>query len=501
LIHVSLFNVDGLPLWLPDETVFSICSRYHRLSAHWSHKRTGKILFDHARGAVAHDLPCRLDALARNTRHAWGDAASMALEHTVLPVYLPLKPAVHCRAALAAMCGQDGSGLRFCLGVRAHGMGTAHPLKACAECLEEDLRTLGTAYWHRAHQLPGVWRCPRHGTPILVSRMKAKGERRFAWLLPDEAELSPSHADADTGQGLNDPAAQLARCAISWTARAMDLHLDRERLAFVYVDRLRQRHLMSARGRLKTKPACEDAGRFLGPLARVPELVHLVGQPQLISQRIARLCVPHRMPTQPLAHLWFIAWLFRDLDEFLAAYEAQPSDLPHPPSPASQPSVVSRADLRGHQLLELVRNDHVCVTSAARRLGVDPTTGMTWAAAAGVVTSRRPKHLNAECRRRLCADLRRGMAKDRAASKYGLSVTTVTRTLFTEPGVHEAWAAARAERARRLARRRWLTSASRHPDFSAKALRALEPAAYAWLYRNDRAWLQVRTNPRAITPL
>ncbi len=31
---------------------------------------------------------------------------------------------------------------------------------------------------------------------------------------------------------------------------------------------------------------------------------------------------------------------------------------------------------------------------------------------------------------------------------------------------------------------------TKHPNATAKQLREIEPASYAWLYRNDRAWLQ-----------
>jgi hypothetical protein len=66
----------------------------------------------------------------------------------------------------------------------------------------------------------------------------------------------------------------------------------------------------------------------------------------------------------------------------------------------------------------------------------------------------------------------------------------VTRLLRTEVGLRDAWTDARLERARRQARRTWEDLSRKNPASGAKYLRLAEPAAYAWLYRNDRPWLE-----------
>jgi hypothetical protein len=65
----------------------------------------------------------------------------------------------------------------------------------------------------------------------------------------------------------------------------------------------------------------------------------------------------------------------------------------------------------------------------------------------------------------------------------------VTKTLRTEVGLHSAWQTARAANAQQSARKAWLDLLASHGGIGMKLMRAMNPAAYAWLYRNDRAWL------------
>jgi hypothetical protein len=65
----------------------------------------------------------------------------------------------------------------------------------------------------------------------------------------------------------------------------------------------------------------------------------------------------------------------------------------------------------------------------------------------------------------------------------------VTRTLLSEVGLHHAWLDARLSMTRTSSRAVWLALLQEHRGAGAKLMRAMNPAAYAWLYRNDRSWL------------
>jgi hypothetical protein len=129
------------------------------------------------------------------------------------------------------------------------------------------------------------------------------------------------------------------------------------------------------------------------------------------------------------------------------------------------------------------------ITAAAQRADVDVATAMSWAAASGLTVKRRPKVLKPELLGALMADLSKGADKATVAQRYGVSIVTVTRILRTEAGLHLTWKCACLEIARTRARDAWLEALHGHRLLGTKFIRALEPAAYAWLYRNDRLWL------------
>jgi len=125
---------------------------------------------------------------------------------------------------------------------------------------------------------------------------------------------------------------------------------------------------------------------------------------------------------------------------------------------------------------------------------------MAWAARAGISLKRRPKKLSLELRGKMLADLRNGVAKRLVAERYGVSIETVTDTLRTEVGLHDAWSAAQAEVRRASERQTWQRLGRDNACCGNKALRLLAPATYAWLYRNDRAWLQAYSASRPSVP-
>ncbi len=85
--------------------------------------------------------------------------------------------------------------------------------------------------------------------------------------------------------------------------------------------------------------------------------------------------------------------------------------------------------------------------------------------------------------------LRRGADKADAAKFAGVSIQSITRLLLTEVGLHGAWTHERQERARKHARRAWSNLCESSGYLGVKWMRSVEPAIFAWLYRNDRAWL------------
>lgn len=120
------FEIQIAPF--PDETIFSWCSRYHRLAASAFDKVTALHLFGTSQTAITHDFTPHLDALATRANGALGSSLEIVHQRTLLPFYLPFKPAKIGLEAIAAMQGYGIAHMKYRLGLLTSGLGAAHPL-------------------------------------------------------------------------------------------------------------------------------------------------------------------------------------------------------------------------------------------------------------------------------------------------------------------------------------------------------------------------------------
>lgn len=178
-----------MPAWLPDETLFSLASRWHRLAGAPRAATTSLRLFGSAQAGTRHDFPSGLTHFAQASSGCWGDEHQLATRHTLLKFYQPFLPDVLCGDLIQQMAGPSIAHLKFKLGLLTSRFRAHHPLKACPLCMQSDRDQFGWPYWHLSHQYPGVWVCPIHGVPLQETTQKSTGVGRFLWHLPDETTL------------------------------------------------------------------------------------------------------------------------------------------------------------------------------------------------------------------------------------------------------------------------------------------------------------------------
>ncbi|TXC66767.1 hypothetical protein FSC37_15980 [Piscinibacter aquaticus] len=168
------------PTWIPGETLYGVCARYHRIAGSALSSETCLRLFGHPRAGLAHDLTGRIATLAERTSALLGTPEQILLGHTVLGYYLYLREPALRRRLIDELSHQSPRALKSRLGWLASGLGAAHPLKACEECGREDEKQGRCPTWYLVHQLPGVWLCPTHRRPLWVTRWKVNGLHRFS---------------------------------------------------------------------------------------------------------------------------------------------------------------------------------------------------------------------------------------------------------------------------------------------------------------------------------
>lgn len=471
--------------WLPDETVFSLASRFHRLSGHGAPAGTCQFLFGHRQQGAAHDLPARLDHLASVSDGLLGTGETIARDHTILGYFLPFRPADMQRQAIAALCGEGIGSLKFGLGLLTSRFGAHHPLKACPDCMRQDLERYHTAYWHRVHQLPGVWVCGDHHRLLQECIVKSNYVRRFSFVLPDPALLRHvvESATPETARALRSTAAM--------SADVLTLRPPFELVSHGLAQTLRNR-IFSFEARIPKAQHREIVALYnehCSALRKIPEFTALPDSYATAEMNLASLVRSPRAASHPIRWIAAFSCFFPELRAVLDAYAAWN----HAPERVgstmltSQARASSREPLRSAFLRALTNSS---VRLAAIQAGVDVSTGLAWAAAAGVNVERRPKILKGAARERIVKMLEAGVDKVVASEQGGVALSTITRLLHTEVGLHQKWAGARAAAARKKARQDWTTATQVAGAQGIKFCRSLAPAAYAWLRRNDTSWLE-----------
>mgnify|MGYP001176438490 CR=1 FL=1 len=415
-----------------------------------------------------------------------GTAEEIILGHTLLPYFLPFKSQELASNAIACMRGPSLGSLKFQLGLLTSRFRAHLPLKACPECIRRDTARFAVAYWHRSHQLPGVWLCPEHGTALHEASQRTTGEQRFGWCLPSERtllDLQPFGRTLDTGD-LRENLLRLAEAAVGLCLLPKDWRFSALRLEHCYRAALVRAGFASATGRMRLEALGQSYLSFASDLRMVSEFESLPADLAEATQQGSRMLYRTASATHPLRHLLLIVWLYGSWAAFLDQYRRTSAT-----SGAQTATKAPPTDPRRAVAIELAKDPGCSARAIATAVGVDVSTVMAWLCHAGVPTSRRPKKLTGTTRQTLLGLLRRGSDKQVAADATGVSLTTVTRILLTEVGLHLAWKQAREHAARRRARATWGRLLAKNPASPIPTLRTLAGSAYAWLYRNDRAWL------------
>lgn len=490
----SLLFKLGVIDWLPGETLFSLASRHHLVSGNANPSETCQQLFGHHRIGSSHDLPARVGYLCRQANGLLGSVNHVVESHSIFPFYFPFHSPSRCANWVAQMDSGSASQMKAELGLSASRFGASHPLKACPRCMTQDVLDHHISYWHVDHQLPGVLVCQTHRVPLLTSAAKSSGVNRFGWVLPMNAELVTRNSLAEPGA---------VHFALAEGAKAMwslppTFQFHSSLLRATYQVGLIDSGFMSVSGRISLSAFDRVLESLLTALGKPEEFSWLSTETGTVAEKFLRhvSTASPRESRHPLKHLLLVLALFGSWAGFWKVYRSLSEnqsdtngDL-HPSAKHFEPQQEARIDERKNRFLSLLERDGLNVTAAARAVHIAVGTAMAWAAAAGKPTRRRPKVLDTPRRDALIAALKCGAEKKDAALTAGVSVQTVTRLLLTEPGLHELWEQIRFSKAQHNARRAWQKAIRALPVASSNEWRRLQPASYAWLYRNDRVWLK-----------
>lgn len=466
--------------WLPDETLYSLISRSHVISGYARHSVTCERFFGHPTEGSGHDFPARLDAFVHKTRGALGSTEEIIWQRTLLPYYLIFRLPHEREAEINRACAGGLADIKARLGLLASGLGGSHPLKHCPECTREDTQRYGVAYWHRQHQLPGVWICLTHALPLSISPHRSHGTERYLWTLPDVTSSNP-RLTGNHFQYLF----RLAQYSIQLLDRARSTIIDPVLVASSYAT-----HVINGRRYSPSDLNKEKLSTRIEPYIKALNLFpgHAVLTGEAGLKGFIHVIQGRRGHTHPLRHLILATAFFESIEDYdcpaLLAEKSNVIDgLGQDPQTDLKAIVCER--IRAGEAARVV----------ARSVGIAVGTAQAWAVNADITIPKRRRHLTEQNRNTAIQLLMAGHDQRKVIADSGIAKGTLAGWMRTEPGLHARWIHARFERQRERSRTSWLDTLQSNPGITITEARQTNPTAMSWLYIHDRSWLQT-TNQR-----
>ncbi len=474
-----------LPKLFAGETLFSWCARFHRLACNVDPHTTSQQLFGHAHAGLRHDLPRNLAYFSSVTQGRLGTAEQLLFQRTHFGLFAPFLPPQKQQALVQGFLTDKHGVVRQSLGLAKKGNDLTTELKMCDVCMEDNRTVVPTGWWHLAHQWLPVRVCLEHQRPLrsFTAEMTRYGLK--SWALPDDCSRISSVEMAVSENQMR----LLSRIA-HWTnflIQRPDLNLQGDLLRHIYMLKALERGWIAFDGTLRFSDLCRAFLEENAELIDIPGLGFLKDANRTNGGFLGFLLRQYRGHRHPIKHIYLMAFLFDDEKEFLAMYQTA-SGLAAREGKASLPQRLTRQ--RDH-LIGLLANGGKSVNAASNEVGVTATTAIRFLKRSGIPYERRPRVLTSELKRRLDEMIRRGDQRDDIAKALSIRTSYIKNYLTQNKALRDAWIVANHEKICLSYRAHFLRVLQDNPGVPIKRIRRIPKNGFEWLYRNDRAWLEV----------
>lgn len=495
------------PVPYKDELLYSLCARYGRLMGHSSRKTTLLHLFGRTTVTAVVDLPTRLDALAEQLVPLGGPSADELIDqHTLFPFFAAFYSSQKKREVRAAM--REEGHPHWLLGLMASRVPQIQALRYCPVCVNEERGRLGETYWHRSHQLPGVLVCKTHGVWLEESEVILPAPvSRQAFLPADKvvprhvlARHIPEGGEREILVDLAQRASNLLKTPLSITPSELQSQ---------YLNALAECQLATYSGQLHINKLEEALSEFIPT-----SMFKVFGLEGKITGWLLRLLRKPRVAAHTLHHLLLQAFLnlrLEGLNQVVLPFGEGPWPCLNRTSEHYMELCIQDVQVDFTVNAREPIGTFTCSCGFSyRRVGPDHVSddryrldrmaayGRVWEEALQRFWPDPTLSLR-ELSRRLGFDPQ--IVRKRAAS-LGLALPRPGGHVTVHPTRREVSVAPRmnCDSYRKV----WQQTRLKYPTATTSQLRKCCPAAYIWLYRNDREWLAEQKpssyRPKAAVP-
>lgn len=151
------------PIIYEDEILYSLISRYDYDTYNKNAKVTFKELFGTSNVVISIDFPCKIKKLSQQLKTLGSSFEdNIIFSHTMYPLFYPFLDKRRQMELKQEMLDVDGKKIHMKIGIMASKIRVNRNLRYCPLCVEEEIKLAKEPYWHRSHNIPGVYFCYKH---------------------------------------------------------------------------------------------------------------------------------------------------------------------------------------------------------------------------------------------------------------------------------------------------------------------------------------------------
>lgn len=184
-------ELEYFPAIKDDELLYSAASRYYLVGGGISHEKTTLELTGVRSCHFSRFFPCHLqffcDRLPGKVRVS---PETLIEKYTLYPLFRPfVTKERHEKIMQEMIANPKGGQIHSRIGISSYRLPSMEYLKCCPDCIDQDKKNYGFAYWHRSHQVAGVCLCHQHKEILQNTQVRVRQGSQFTGYYPLEKGL------------------------------------------------------------------------------------------------------------------------------------------------------------------------------------------------------------------------------------------------------------------------------------------------------------------------
>lgn len=486
--------ITFFPVSHEDEILYSIIARYHIQSGNISIKSTLSDLYGCSSITSVIDLPSHIDKIISNLPIDHQLTSDELIDKfTLFNYYSSFLPPESSVTVRKYMKEDNGGSIYNKTGLMASSITLNKFIKFCPDCIKEDLVRYGEIYWHRIHQICGVFICPRHHTFLIDSTVNSRGFNKQEFIVAtykncivkenykrySEDDLNKIFFIAKNSEILLNN--NFKRKSIKWFCNQ-------------YINVLKKIGYANINGKVKQKDLIRNFREYYGEelLLLFQSNFDVGSENSWLSDLVRR----KNKTTHPIRHLLFIQFLGITLEE-LFNKEIEYKPFGDGPWPCLNPAAE-------HFKEDVINDVNIRYSYEAKRPIGSFTCGC------GFIYTRTGPDVYYDARFKIGKVQSYGQVWKQKLQELvlnGKSIYEISKLLDADPATVKKYIdiiyedppcqdisrnsneSYNNEDVEKKKKNEWLTLVQEHPGKSKTEIRNLNPALYTWLYRNCKEWL------------